>query len=194
MAWETSLFFLPLGDLFLQCVDFFILVTKNHSQFNKTLKKVSNLKYISTVYSVILLTCSRTGWALNYLSSHCYFAAFFFLPFPSLGMEPCMSKFHYLGFMKHHLCLLCKFAIRHKWLQFKHEWQRPMEANQQPRLRKRLWQQNQTAWQFLSDFQGFHNKWMFGGLCSDSVWKVSSKLKLDMCQFASSCAKTRTTR
>lgn len=35
---------------------------------------------------------------------------------------------------------------------------------------------------------------MFRGLCSDSVWKVSSKLKLDTCQFASSCAKTSTAR
>lgn len=133
---QHSLFSSPLADLFLQCVDFFILVTKNHSRFNKTLKKVPSLKHISTAHSVILLTCSRTGRPLNYLvelghSSHCYFSAFFFffLPFPSLGMEPCMSKFHYLGFMKHHFCLLCKFAIRHKWLQFKHEWQRPMEAN-----------------------------------------------------------------
>lgn len=115
---------------------FCILITRNFSQFNKTLKNVPNLKHISTICSVILLTCTRPRQALNYLvelghSSYCYFPVFFFffLPFPSLGMEPCMSKFHYLGFMKHHLCLLCKFAIRHKWLQFKHEWQHPIEAN-----------------------------------------------------------------
>lgn len=114
---------------------FFILITRNYSQFNKTLKNVPNLKHISTTYSVILLTCMRPRQALNYLvelghSSYCYFpGCVFFSPFPSLGMEPCMSKFHYLGFMKHHLCLLCKFAIGHKWLQFKHEWQHPIEAN-----------------------------------------------------------------
>lgn len=39
---STSLFSSPLGDLFLRCVDFFILVTKNRSPFNKTLQKVPN--------------------------------------------------------------------------------------------------------------------------------------------------------
>lgn len=67
---------------------FFILITRNYSQFNKTLKNVPNLKHISTTYSVILLTCMRPRQALNYLvelghSSYCYFpGCFFFFAFP----------------------------------------------------------------------------------------------------------------
>lgn len=83
MAWATSLFLPPLGDLFLKCLDFFILVTKNFFQFNKTFENVSNLKHISTIHSVILLACTRPGQVLNYLvelghNSHCYFPDFFF--------------------------------------------------------------------------------------------------------------------
>lgn len=66
---------------------FCILITRNFSPFNTTLKNVPNLKRISTVYSVILLTCTRPRQALNYLvelghSSYCYFPVFFFFAFP----------------------------------------------------------------------------------------------------------------
>lgn len=118
--WEIALFSFQLGGCFVQFVFFLNLVTQIVPDPARYLKNMPNFQLTSAAYSTKLPTRLKLGYVPNcFVELGPWLALlvpyFFSLPLPPLGRGPYTSKLHYLGFVKHRFCLLCKSAARHKW-------------------------------------------------------------------------------